>query len=71
MWGGGEKGGGKLKSEDVRVVKETVLRSVGEIRVGSSPTPRIFWCYSSVEEHLSDTEKVCGSNPHSAIHQPI
>lgn len=26
--------------EDVRVVKETALRSVGEIRVGSIPTPR-------------------------------
>lgn len=29
-------------NEDVRVVKETGLRSVDESRVGSTPTPRIF-----------------------------
>ena len=28
-------------SEDVRVVKETVLRTVGESLVGSIPTPRM------------------------------
>jgi len=30
-------------SEDVRVVKELVLRSNGAIRVGSIPTPRNFY----------------------------
>ena len=30
-------------NEDVRVVKETGLRSVDESRVGSTPTPRIFF----------------------------
>ena len=33
-------GGGPTLSEDVRVVKELALRSNGEIRVGSNPTPR-------------------------------
>jgi len=31
------------QSEDVRVVKELALRSNEEIRVGSNPTPRIFY----------------------------
>jgi len=30
-------------SEDVRVVKESGLRSAGAIRVGSNPTPRNFY----------------------------
>jgi hypothetical protein len=33
----------RILCEDVRVVKEYALRASGEIRVGSNPTPRIFF----------------------------
>lgn len=40
--------------EDVRVVKETGLRSVGASLVGSTPTPRKEFVWFSQNLHFSD-----------------
>ena len=49
------------------MVKESVSRSDGASRVGSSPTPRIFRLLSSVVERRLDTAKVEGSIPSEVI----